>query len=80
MSELDKRKLAKYAAKTIVMGAASKAITKVLLAAIPQLNDTVADILGAVGGYVTSEKLEPQTDQLVDNAFDHFEAKKTVTA
>lgn len=80
MSELTPRTIAKYAAKTIVMGVASKAITKTLLAAVPQLNDTVADILGAVGGWATSEKLEPHTDAIVDAVADHFENKKAISA
>lgn len=78
MSEtLTKRTITKYAAKAVVMSVAGSAITKALLAAIPATsNYKIAEISGAVGGWVVSEKLEPHTDQLVDDFYDTVEAKK----
>jgi len=71
------RKIAKFAAKTIVQTAAGSAIKNALVALIPATGDNhVALIAGAVGGYFVAEELEPQTDALVDAAADAIEKHK----
>lgn len=75
-----KRKIAKFAAKTIVQTAAGAAIRNALTNLIPATADNhIALIAGAVGGYFVAEELEPLTDELVDAAADAFENRhKTV--
>lgn len=74
---MNKRTFVKYLVKTIVMSAAGKAITRSLVSAVPATERyNIAEITGAVGGWYISEKLEPQTDELVDKFFDKCEDKK----
>lgn len=78
---MNKRLIVKYAAKTIVMSVAGSTITKTLIAAFPQSERyNIAEITGAIGGFVIGEKLEPTTDKLVDDFFDKREAKTEISA
>lgn len=75
------RKIAKFAAKTIVQTAAGAAIRNALTAIVPATGDNhIALIAGAVGGYFVAEELEPHTDALVDAAADAIEKRKTQNA
>lgn len=74
---MNKRQIAKFAVKTVVQTIAGSAITKAVLAAIPASEQYhAAEIVGAVGGYVVGEELQPYTDKLVDNYADRLEARK----
>lgn len=74
---MDKRTLAKVAAKLIVGTAAGNFITKTLQANAPATqNFKVAEMTGTLGGFVVSEKLEPHTNKLVDDLFNKYETKK----
>lgn len=71
------RKIAKFAAKTVVQTAAGSAIARALVALIPATSEHhIATIAGAVGGYFVAEELEPQTDALVDAAADAINKRK----
>lgn len=75
-TKMDKRYVTKYAVKTIVMFAAGDVISKALAANVPATQKLRAnDAIGAVGGYVLSEKLAPTTDKLVDDFFDKRQAR-----
>lgn len=73
----DPRKIAKFAATTIVQTAAGAAIRNAVVAIIPRTGDNhIALITGAVGGYFIAEELKPQTDALVDAAADAIQKRK----
>lgn len=73
----DPRKIAKFAAKTIVQTAAGAAVRNALVAIIPATADNhIALIAGAVGGYFIAEELEPHTDAVVDAAADAIQKRK----
>lgn len=75
------RKIAKFAAKTIVQTAAGSAISRTLVALIPASTEYhISTIAGAIGGYFIAEELEPHTDALVDAAADAIEKRKTQNA
>lgn len=75
------RKIAKFAAKTIVQTAAGAAVRNALTALIPATGDNhVALITGAVAGYFIAEELEPVTDALVDATADAIEKRKVQNA
>jgi len=77
---MNKREVVKFAAKTVVQTVAGSTITKALLRTIPATEQyKIAEITGIVGGWYVGEKLEPQTDLLVDNYFNQRE-KKTLNA
>jgi hypothetical protein len=74
---MDKRTIAKFGAKLIVGTTVGSAVTKALIANAPKTEKLkVAEMTGAVAGYVAQEQLEPLTDQLVDALFDRLEARK----
>jgi hypothetical protein len=73
----DPRRIAKFAAKTIVQSAAGAAIARAVVTLIPATSEYhIATIAGAVGGYFVAEELEPQTDALVDAAADAIQKRK----
>jgi len=76
---MNKRNIAKFAAKTVVQAVAGSAITKAVLAVIPSSEQFhAAEIIGAVGGYVIGEELQPVTDALVDTVANRMEARKAI--
>lgn len=60
--------IAKKAASLVVGTAVGTVITKSLIANAPATEKfKIAEISGALGGWIFAEKFEPQTDKLVDN-------------
>jgi hypothetical protein len=75
---MNKRSLAKYTAKTVVMYATQKIVAETVRKISPKSqNLMVPEISGSIAGYIASEKLSAYTDQMVEDAFDKYESKKT---
>lgn len=74
---MDKRQLAKTAAKIVVGTTVGSFVTKALIANIPPTEKLkAAEMTGLLVGAVTADKLQPFTDKIVDDFFDRREAKK----
>lgn len=73
---MDKRDIAKLAAKFVVAAGIGNFVTKGLIATVPATSKLkTAEITGLVTGAVAADKLQPRTDNLVDNLADRI-AKK----
>lgn len=74
--EINKRTITKFTAKLAVSYGIGHVIIKTLHATIPATREyKLAEIAGAVGGWVASEKLEPHTNSIVDEFYDWQESK-----
>jgi putative Mn2+ efflux pump MntP len=76
MTEINKRTVTKFVVKSVVTVAVGSMITTTLSTRIPVSERfSVAEITGSVGGWMVANKLQPQTDKLVDDFYDKREAK-----
>jgi len=74
---MDKRTLSKYAAKLVVGTTVGSLVTKALIANAPKTEKyKVAEMTGAMAGYVAQEQMAPLTDAWVDDFWNRREAKK----
>lgn len=73
-----KHVITKFVAKTVVITTVGSAVTKALLATFPQTAKlNIAEITGSVGGFIAGNKLEPYTDQAVDDFYEWREARQS---
>lgn len=78
---MDKRALAKMIVKTFVIYASGQAVEKSMLYVAPKTKKfKTAEFTGAVAGWMIAEQLEPKTDQLVEDLFAQYEARKALNS
>lgn len=74
---MDKRTISKYAVKIVVGTTVGSIVTRALIANAPKTEKLkVADMTGAVAGYVAQEQLSAYTDIWVDDFWNRIEARK----
>lgn len=72
---MDKRKIAKFVAKTLVIWVSNNAIEKTLAKTVPSSQKLHAnELAGAIGSFLIADALEPTTDKFVDDIFNQYEA------
>lgn len=75
---MDKRKIVKMIAQTVVTTAIGSAITKTLSTKVPPTQKLkMAEMSGTFGGWLIGEKLQPRIDKVIDDFFDRREARKS---
>jgi hypothetical protein len=75
---MNKRQIAKTFASIVVATVVGSFVTKSLIANAPVTEKLhAADMTGMLAGAVASNKLQPQTDKIVDNFFNRREGVST---
>lgn len=78
---INKRTVSKFVLRALVASAAGGVVTKSLITVIPATdNYDIAEITGAVVGFIVSGNLTPQIDKLVDDFYDKREMKAALNA
>jgi RPA family protein len=77
-NSMDKRIISKYIVRTVVGTTVGSVVTRALIANAPKTKKLkVADMTGAVAGYVAQEQLGDYTDTWVDDLWNRIEARKS---